>query len=193
MKFIVSRYNQDVEWVKDYTDDYVIYDRSEKPVEGAILMPNIGSDIYDKLTFIINNYDDLPEVAVYCKANLFKYITSTEFAALKDNQHFTPLLTQEHKTTPGVSFYDNGIYKEINSRWYLTPHPAKQADLLMEILRIKDLDYIPFAPGANYILTKKDIQKHSKEFYQLLRSFIDYDVYPGEAQIMERGLYTLWS
>ena len=35
MKYILSRFNHDIGWLKHYTDDYVIYDRSEKPVDAA--------------------------------------------------------------------------------------------------------------------------------------------------------------
>src|SRR5436190_1509732 len=57
MKYILSRYNHDISWLTEYTDDYVLYDRSEEPLEGSIVMPNIGSDWYDKFTYIINNYE----------------------------------------------------------------------------------------------------------------------------------------
>lgn len=196
MKYIVSRYNHDISWIEDYTDDYILYDRSDKPVDGAIVVPNIGSDIYDKLTFIIDNYDNLPDVAVYTKANLFKYITKEEFDLVKDNKQFTPLLTQTHKTYSDqdgvVCFYKDGLYYERNNRWYLTSHPAR-SDELYYLLGLNDKEYLTFAPGSNYILPKENIMKHSKAFYEKLRAYLEWTVYPGEAQILERGLYYLWS
>lgn len=196
MKYIISRYNHDLSWLKEYSDDFVIYDRSETPLPGSIVVPNIGSDIYDKFTYIIDNYDNLPDVAVYTKANIFKYISKEEFDLIKDNKTFTPILTQHHKEKEGVCFYQDGIYYEIGNFWYLGAHPPKSMETAYELARllgIYDMEYIPFAPGAGYILTKEDIRKHSKEFYVKLRSYLDWDRYPGEAQIMERGLYTLWS
>jgi hypothetical protein len=190
MKYVISRYNQDIDWLKDYSDDVVIYDRSEQPVEGAIKSPNIGSDLYDKFTFIIDNYDNLPDIAVYTKANLFKYITPEEFDLVKDTTKFTPLLTQNHKTYMPVCFYKNGMYYEINNRWYLAAHPAR-TDILGQ-LGLRDLDYLAFAPGSNYIVPKENILKHSKKFYEKLRSTLEWSVYPGEAQMLERSLYYLW-
>lgn len=193
--FIISRYNHDISWLNDYTDDFVLYDRSDVPDKKAIVVPNIGSDIFDKFTYIIDNYDRLPYVAVYTKANLFKYITKEEFDLVKDAKFFTPLLTQNHKTIEGVSFYKDGLYWEINNLWYLNAHPPKNMETvkeLLELLGLWNLKYIPFAPGSNYILTRNNILKHSKEFYIKLRSYIDWAVYPGECQIIERGLYTLW-
>lgn len=196
MKYVVSRYNQDVEWIKEYSDDVVIYDRSETPLEGSIVVENIGTDIADKLKFIIDNYDNLPEVAVYSKANLFKYVTKEEFDVVKDNKTFTPLLTQHHRVYEPTCFYKDGMYFEKNEPWYLNPHPARTEYTPLEVARmvgIVDLTYVPFAPGSNYIVPKENILKHSKSFYERLRSYLMWDRYPGEAQIIERGLFTVWS
>lgn len=193
MKYILSRYNHDMSWLKDYTDDYVLYDRSEVPIEGSIIVPNIGSDIYDKFTYIIDNYDNLPEIAVYSKANIFKYISKGEFDLIKDNKTFTPILTQKHKTRFLISYYKNNLFHEINNYWYLKYHPAKRKNELVKLLGIKYKLYLSFAPGSNYIVPRENILKHSKEFYINLREFLSWAIYPGEAQIIERSLYYLWS
>lgn len=199
MKYIVSRYNHKIGWLKDYTDDVVLYDRSPEPMEGSIVMPNIGTDLWDKFTYIIDNYDNLPEVAVYTKANLFDYLKPREFDKICNNTTFTPILSQEHRTYSDergiVCFYKDGIYWERNDMWYLNQFPprSKESALeLMDLLGLGDLAYIPFAPGSGYILPRENILKHSKEFYIKLRSFLEWTIYPGEAQVLERGLYNLW-
>jgi len=178
MKYIISRYNHDISWLKEYTDDYVLYDRSEIPLEGSIVVPNLGTDIYDKLCYITDNYDNLPDVAVYTKCNLFKYITKEEFDKVKDNTFFTPLLTQNHRVYRSqdgkydVCFYQNGMYWEINNMWYLNEHPPRDPSVVKELVKllgIQDMSYLPFAPGSNYILTKENIRKHSKDFYEKLK------------------------
>lgn len=218
MKWIISRYNHDISYLPKYTDDYVLYDRSETPLPNSIIVPNIGSDLYDKFSYIIDNYDNLPDVAVYTKANLFKYITEEEFEKVKDNTTFTPLLTQHHESklcdvgicfqqgwTPPkpFSYYKDGIYYELNYPSYLKYHPTQDPEWcyadtyphfpLLKLLGIDKMEYLPFAPGSNYILPKANIMKHTKEFYKELRSYLEWDRYPGEAMIIERGLFTLWS
>lgn len=199
MKYIISRYNHDISWIEKYTKDYVLYDRSPEPVNGAIVVPNIGSDIYDKFTYIIDNYDNLPDVAVYTKANIFKYISEDEFDSIKDNNTFTPILTQNHRTYSDsegvVCFYEDGMYCERNDFWYLREHPTKTVNSSRELKKILDLEgkpYLKFAPGSNYILPKKNILKHPKDLYEKLRQYLEWNVYPGEAQLIERGLYYLW-
>lgn len=196
MKYILSRYNHDVSWLKDYTDDYVIYDRSEVPLDdpNVIKVPNIGSDIYDKLTYIIDNYDHLPKIAVYTKANLFKYISKEEFDDIKDTKTFTPILTQNHKTYLPICYYDREMYHELNNYWYINSHPVKSMESMIELLQLINNNpiYHEFAPGSNYILPRTNILKHTKVYYMKLRSHLDWSVYPGEAQIIERNLYHIW-
>jgi len=192
MKWIISRYNHDLSYLKDYTDDYVIYDRSEKPLKDSIKVANVGSDIYDKFTFIIDNYEKLPEVAIYTKANLFKYITPQEFDLVKDTTEFTPLLTQNHKTYMPVCYYQEGMYHEINNYFYLGVHPARYANEIKYIFQMEKRTYNAFAPGSNYIVPKKNILKHPLSLYNKLRSYLEWDRYPGDAQLMERNLYYLW-
>lgn len=200
MKFVVSRFNQDISWLKDYTNDVVLYDRSKEPAPNSIVVPNIGSDIYDKYTYIIDNYENLPDIAVYTKANLFKYCPKEEFDVLyKNAQGFTPLLTQNHRTYSegGVSvcFYQDKIYFEINNYWYLGSHPMRDNYFVHQIAQMMgfyNLSYVPFAPGSNYILTKENILQHPKSFYEQLRKYLEWNVYPGEAQLEERGLYSIW-
>lgn len=192
MKYVISRYNHDTEWIKEYTNDVVIYDRSELPLSNAIKVENRGSDILDKFSYIIQNYDNLPDVAVYTKCNLFKYITKEEFDQVKDNKIFTPLLTQKHKTYLPVCWYEDGMYCEFNNYWYLNSHPAKWARQIKDFFKMDKREYNKFAPGSNYILPKENILKHSKSVYQELRSYLEWAIYPGDAQLLERNLYYLW-
>jgi hypothetical protein len=118
MKWIISRYNHDISYLPKYTEEYVMYDRSEEPIDDprVIIVPNIGSDWYDKFTYIIDNYHNLPDVALYTKANIFKYITPEEFEPIKDNKTFTPLFTKTHEEkTVDMEQSRNYIKKVIES------------------------------------------------------------------------------
>lgn len=245
MKWILSRYNQDVSYLKDYTDDYVLYDRSDTPLPEAIIVPNIGSDLYDKFTYIIDNYDNLPPVALYTKANIFKYISKDELEKIKDNTTFTPILSQMHETKivdleatrsflvnmvekvdieqdikdlwyqfnqtskdkvaeeKRFCFYEDGMFYEINIPYYYGIYQGNEKENLLKMKEIQELmgffgkEYVPFAPGSNYILPKENILKHPRSMYVKLRNYLAYGLhnanhYPREAYLIERGLYTLW-
>jgi hypothetical protein len=200
MKYIVSKYNENIDWLKDYTDDWIIYDRGNEPLnwKNTIRVQNIGSDIRDKFTFIIDNYDNLPEVAVYTKGNLFKFISKQEFDLVCNNTTFTPLLTKRHTTYLPTCFYsDDGMYNEFNNSWYLydADPPTKLYRNYNEYAKDFGLpitEYIKFAPGSNYIIPKENILKHSKDFYVKIVDIISYGRYPVECQMVERSLYEIF-
>lgn len=202
MKTVLTNYNYSPEWVRDFTDEYIIYDRSDSkeylkdfPQDKIIYEQNIGDADFSKLTYIIDNYYDLPEVFLWSKSNIFKFITPEEFDELKHNTDFTPLLTQNHKVYEPVCRYADGIYEEINNSWYLGSVPALHFQSYSEFARAYSLpnpDYLQFAPGGSYILTRERIHRYGKEFYEELAIMLPYCQRPGEAHMLERTYYNLW-
>lgn len=194
MKIIASNYGADCSWIPKETEDYFIYDRTGCGLEKSILVPNIGNADYDRLTYIIDNYESLPDVFMLIKSNLFKYITKEEFDNVKNNTTFTPLLTQNHKTYEPVCRYVDGMYEELNNSWYVPQFESKfySYDEWAEHMELPTPEYLRFAPGGNYILTPKEIHKHTKDFYIKMRDTLSHAVLPAEAHMVERSYYTLW-
>ena len=69
MRAILINYNFTPNWIKDYTDDYLIYDRSDSkkylkdfPQDKIIYTDNIGNVDRDRLGYIVDNYNHLPDV-----------------------------------------------------------------------------------------------------------------------------------
>jgi hypothetical protein len=104
---VVSNYNWDLSWVPQYTDNYVIYDRSDKgfvfpdniDMKKVIKSPNVGYNSYDYFRFIIDNYNNLPDVIIFAKGHAFpRHISQAYFDRVMNNRHFTPLMDEtQHK------------------------------------------------------------------------------------------------
>ena len=208
MKACLVNYNFTPSWLLEYPEiDYVIYDRSDSehylkdfPPEKVVKTRNIGNVDNDRLGYLIDNYHDLPDVFLWSKSNLFKYISQKEFDHLKERREFTPLLTQNHRQYSDkngiVCFYAGGMYHERNDSWYLGEVPAKHFGSWPEWAKMFGLPnppYIPFTPGGNYILTRETVHKHSRRLYQRMKNTLTYTQLPGEAQLCERSYYLLWS
>lgn len=206
MKKILINYNfiPDPTWIGD---DYLIYDRSDDGVDHLkdfdpakiIRTENRGQVDLDKLNYLVDNYDDLPEVFLWGKTNLFKYITKEEYDEVKDNKAFTPLLTKNHKTyldnNGAVCYYAAGIYYERNDNWYFNEFQSKYVNSYAEwakIFQLPNPSYIPFAPGGNYILTRERVHKYSRDFYEHMARLLPYCREPVEAQCAERSYYNIW-
>lgn len=207
MKKILVNYNftPDPTWIGE---DYLIYDRSDDGIDHltdfdpakVIRTENVGNVDYDKLRHLAENYDTLPEVFLWGKTNLFKYITPEEYEKVKDNTTFTPLLTSTHKTYEDrngpVCFYSGGMYYERNPLIFTIPaYNAKYFNSYGEFARafgFPDPLYLPFPPGGNFILTKEKVFMYSRDLYAKLAAFLPYCQEPLEAHIYERAYYSMW-
>lgn len=199
MFVFATHYDGDWRWIPEYTDDFVVYNRSSEDIPNSVPRENIGDADYDKLSWLVENYDNLPEVFLWTKSNLFKFITPEEWDKVKDNKTFTPLLTQNHKVYDDehgpVAFYKDGMYHERNDSWYIFAAPALHFPSYSHFanhLGIPNPPYLPFAPGGSYILTRDAVHKHDKSLYERMMSFLPYTQRPGEAMMAERSYYSLW-
>ena len=200
--FLVN-YNYTPTWLLTSGLDYIIHDRSDNkdylkdfPQDKIVYEENIGNVDFPKLSYLVENYDSLPDVFLWSKTNLFKYITPEEYEKVKDNKVFTPLLSQNHRTYSDdkgvVCYYKDGMYYERNplisgSGKYFLSYPE-----FAKALGLPNPDYLPFAPGGSYILTRETVHKYPKESYMKMRDLLDYTKLPLEAYFCERAYYTLW-
>ncbi len=215
---VVSDYNwlpQNIEesWVHKYTDNYLIYDRANRWEETDKIKKqvNLGQNIYDMFDFIITHYDNLPETTIFCRAAIMlpkgreKPLSNgtcgeEKFNSLMNNTTFTELHDFGPEVHNGNSskFGPDGSFLEINNSWYFNHHAGRYFNNLNVFLRDVYVDpiipqYIRFAPGGSYIIPKKNILRYSKNFYEKLREYVGWDVLTGEAHMLERSLYTIFT
>lgn len=203
---VLINYNftPDKTWIGD---DYLIIDHSDDGINHLtdfdqskiVCEPNRGQVDYPKLNYLIDNYDNLPDVFLWGKTNLFKYISRDEYAKLKDNQTFTPLLTQNHHTYADnnglVNYYSGNMYFERNDSWYFNEFPNKYVHNFNDWCHQHCLTvgaYVPFAPGGNYILTRETVHKYSKDYYIKMADMMPYCREPVEAACAERSYWLMW-
>ncbi len=209
MPAVLVNYNYDPTWLKDHKDlEVTIYDRSDDGVERNLQQygkvyktPNIGNVDYDKLNYLIENYDNLPEVFVWGKTNLSKYVSEDIISKISLYSDFTPLLTLNHTIYSdrfsAVNKYIGGIYAERADSWYFHAGLDSSGRFTSwqdwaNTFHLPKLDYVPFAPGGNYILTRDKVHKYSRDFYEEMRDTLPYARNPVEAHCAERSYYLLW-
>jgi hypothetical protein len=202
--FVVSAYNNDVSWIEQYTNNYIIYDKSNTlpGKENILKVKNVGYNIYDICHYITNNYYDLPEYIAFLEGWPFDHCRKETFDKLIINKKFTPIEDYSHIPETFDHKKDRyGGYMELNLPWYLQlPEPYKHIyfssynDFLDKMFEnAKHPVWIRFAPGAQYIVPKENILFYSKLFYQRLKHFVEYDQYPMEAHLIERAFYIIFS
>lgn len=203
---VVSNYKNDTSWIPEYTENYIVYNKTDSPISKnvnptkVIESPNIGYNFYDYFTYIIDNYENLPECIIFTKSNVFpRHITKEFFDTCINNECFTAL--ENWKTYipifPANFTSNDGYFCEINNSWYMKNFKSKYFNSYNDFLRFIYNDpviplYVHFATGGNYIVPRTHILKLPKVVYQNLRLFISHCMLPAEAHIIERAIHTLW-
>jgi hypothetical protein len=71
---VITRYNEDIEWVKTF-DDYIVFNKgsnigiSQEILNRTYNLPNIGKDVEVILRYIVTHYNNLPDKIAFCQAD----------------------------------------------------------------------------------------------------------------------------
>jgi hypothetical protein len=157
-KVVISKYNEDVEWVKDIKYNTLIYDKSADPIEGSIPRPNIGREAETLLYYIIEYYNNLPDLTIFLQGDPRSNPISFTYQEVidevnKDHEYeLKTILTWEGNT--------------IDSDYWL-----KSVEILNNILFI-DGKKIKYSSGVQYVIPKECITQRPLDLYLLLYSLV---------------------
>ena len=198
---IVSRYSEDVSWIRDYTDDYIVYNRGKDDIDSfkTKRVENIGGNQRDIFEFIYENYENLPDLMAFVQGDPFDHCKKEKFDKLIGNDKFTALESYEDITPNGAMRIDeHGGFEEINNSWYVPAHndsrgqTCKYANLNQFMMLYfdnswKHRNWIRFTPGSQYIIEKKQALRYPKSFWMhMMNELPRFDM--TEAHIIERSL-----
>jgi len=226
--FCISNFNNNLDWVKDYPN-HIIYDKTwsndipakdimypfeavnlrDKYPDYNIVNSSInGYSIYDFMTYIIDYYDDLPNVVVFCKGNTFpRHVSEEKFNQLVNLKCFAPIEDwrahdqNQPSLISGIAMWSSdGGFMELNNSWYLRHPdlPIKYFATYNDFIQYCFIEpvvpkFLRFPPGGNFVVPKGHILKYDKAFYKNLRFFVEHAQLSGEGHLLERALYTIWT
>lgn len=209
---VVSSFNHDLSWLPRYSDDYLIFEQgcgsglpSAINREKVRFVMNNGSNFKDYFSFIIENYDNLPEVVYLIKGNVFpRHVRQHVFDTYTNKKESCSIIDRKkHHVHFPLDFFDSkNRYCEINSDWFVhTGAPWKYFQDLDSFLQHFDKSFKPkmytrFSIGAQYIVTRELIRGIPKQMYEDLSEIVSHEGrpigYTAECYIVERGLERLW-
>lgn len=207
--FVVSCFSDkdDVNWLNSYAPSYHLYSKGNTRLDNLLSeniteISNVGYNIYSYFKYIVDNYDCLPDVMVFCKSNVFpRHISKSTFDELILRDSFTPLDEPDRWNLdyPICDLSCENGYLEINDSWYLTAdNPTKYFhsfnDFYFSVFNSKVVPrYLRFSPGGNYIVPKANVLLRTKGFYKNLMEMVSHHKFSGESHIIERSLCIIWN
>jgi len=197
--FVISRFKEDVSWIKDVSEDYIVYNKGEDDLVEykTKRMPNIGANQRDIFHFIHENYDNLPELMAFVQGDPFDHC--------KDNSFYELIKSRKYTKLAQYPDWPDG-YWETNTSWYVPCHTSyirskgieyncRYTDFHQYATEIfSDYDYpamLKFPPGSQFIVERRQCLFYPREFWSYLMSiFPDGENLNGgaEAHIIERSM-----
>ena len=208
--FIISNYNTDPEQYLKYCNDYHIYDQSpdvdirerlKRKYTKISFVENTGHNISDYFRYFVDQYDDLPQYMMLAKGNMIgRHISQEYFDHVYDNKFYTSLYDDRQwvdKIDVAYQLYD-GAFLEKNNSWYAEIKPHKYFRTYNELLTFVFKNpiisnWLLFSPGACYVVTREQVVRYPKEFYENLKYLVSYTYFPSEAYHVERMLNIIFN
>lgn len=176
---VITRYKEDVEWVRQLTIPCTIYNKGDTPTGleadfSVRARENVGREGETYLHHIIEHYDELPDYLVLLQGNPFDHCYNL-FTILEDigqPEVLVPLANNwKREVLDGEYTWDG--FKEC-----LIEFATK-----LGLPRTVTLGY---AAGAQYVVPRAVVHVRPKKFYEELIARLNYKIDPLEGWAFER-------
>lgn len=181
--------------IYDQSDDPIIIDKIKKNKDlNIIFTPNTGHNLLVYFKYIIDNYENLPEIISFIKGSMIGRHMTKEYWESNYNNKFYTLLWNDlsfiSQENIAYSLY-SGIFMERNNSWFIDLKKHRYFTDVNQLLSFfYNVNEFPkfnlFAPGGCYIVEKERIMRYPKSFYIGIHKILEYDFFPSEAYIIER-------
>lgn len=154
MHIVIAKYKEDVSWTASLkTSSFTVFDKSDD-INNYIKLPNIGRESHTYLTYIIDNYESLPDYICFLQGDPFVHLTYSinHIDNIYTSVDFFPLCEEFDCDLDGNPQHPNLNIKELIFDRYFIEKP----------------NTIRFVAGAQFIVSKEAIRKRDKKMYELL-------------------------
>jgi hypothetical protein len=202
-KIVVARYNENIEWLKDEMKNCIIYNKGEKlNIDNEIMVENVGREAETYLNYIINNYDNLPDVVVFTQARIsdHKKKDDVQYLLSIKNQAINHSKSQNYVTYDGIT-KNKHFDKEWNLQngvFYLKDNYKNNKPMTFFnwfTIHIKK-DYpekLTFYLNAIFAVKRELILKNSLEYYKKMILEVNHHINPAEGHFFERSWFNIFN
>lgn len=207
VQFIIARHHEDISWTNPLSPNRVIYNKGDITTlsnvdanEKVITLPNVGRESHTYLTYIIDNYDNLPDICVFTQGNISDHrgrndpnilvMLAYEAADGKEPVGMSRLAKDSsHPAEPTWGRTWNRNYNFVNYKdntfvdfwqWF-----EKNIEMQWPVP-------ITYYPHAIFAVSKERIRSRPKEFYKKLIKLVDWHVDPIDGHFFERSWYHIF-
>ena len=191
MLIIVSRYNENIEWTKQF-NNVLIINKGEKinDINNQIFYPNVGREGHSIYKYIVDNYDNLDDYYIFLQGNPFDHEKNIINKLQK--------IMNDYDNNNKIEFEflcDLVLHSTVNNEKNLYYQCANIFETIYKIFgtKIHPNTFCIFGAGAQFIVSKESILSRTKNFYENIVKILEYDICPLEGYDVERLHYYIFN
>jgi len=181
MKIIVARYNENIEWTKQF-QNVIIYNKGTKLEEDGyneIMLDNVGREGHTYYKYIYDNYDDLDDYTVFLQGYPFDHSPN-----LVNN--LSNFINNKELNIDFEYLSEKILNSKLSGCRYAGRNlPLRRIYNLLFDEKKENMDFI-FGAGAQFIVSKKQILKRPRDFYLKIVELLKDKIKPVEGYVIER-------
>lgn len=202
-KIIVTRFNENIDWLKDEMKNCVICNKG-KPfnISNEILLENVGRESESNLRYIIENYHHLPDVLVFTQANIADHIGCNDVRYLLYLKDEALQFSKSHNFLIHYDAGGNNInwdkeWNLRNGKFYLENNykngePFTFIEWYKKNIDINYPEPIFIYRGAIFAVRKDCIMNKPVEYYKKLLLEVNHHNDPAEGHFFERSWFYIF-
>ena len=206
-KIIVSRYNENIDWLSAEMNNCIIYNKGiSLGISNEIMLQNVGRESETYLNYIISNYNNLADVVIFTQANIsdhikhnnscnyINYLLNFKNEAFANDKSY-PTLT--HYNTKDTSPFSKN-WNLINGNYYLEDNYKYNqrvpfSEWFMRNIQPNYPEPLHIYHFGIFAVKKELILKKSLEYYKKLILEVNHHIDPAEGHFFERSWYYIFT
>ena len=195
-KIIVARYNENLDWLNPIIDNCIIYNKGNKlGLSNEIILDNVGREAETYLHYIIDNYDNLPDIVIFTQGNISDHRGSNDANILINMANEATIHNKS------ICFRDNcpENWNSIDENNYYLHNNYKNNERISfgEWFK-KHINPIYPSPlllywNAIFAVKKELILNKPIEYYKNLILEVNHHINPTEGHFFERSWFYIFS
>lgn len=201
-KIIVARYNENIEWLKNEMENVVVFNKGEPLcIDNEIIVENKGRESETYIRYIIDHYDNLPDILVFTQARISDHFPGA------DINYLIELKDQALLHSKSQNFFvhtDVGTNRYFDKEWNISEYGYYLTDNYLHNKHISFYDWfvehinstypnpICVYGAAVFSVKKENVLRNPIEYYKKLINLVNHHSNPIEAHFFERSWYYIF-
>ena len=200
VEYVLARYDESIAWIQPIEADVCVINKGPALPKGlncaTVQRPNYGRESEAYLSYILTNYDNLPEVIVFSQARIWDHVGADDpqflvMCAEEAGQKGISIPQLKSSTDPVWGF----SFNYCGGHWFMPSEYKRNVKLVFGdwfktyIRQTFPTFNLRVYPNAIFGVRRDLVLARPRSYYQTLLEQVNWSQNPVECHFMERSWY----